>query len=85
MSDAAGGAVLVFAPTMDCSGAEEGAEACRKKPPLPEVGQDQNVMDWELGHVNESGRRLEITTSFLRFILCFTTGMDRVKRGLQVA
>ena len=41
MSDAAGEEGLVFAPTMDCSGVEEGAEACRKKPPLPEVGQDQ--------------------------------------------
>ena len=48
VSDAAGGAGLVFAPTIDCSGAEEGAEACRKKPPLPEVGQDQSVMDWDM-------------------------------------
>ena len=42
VSDAAGGASFAFAPVIDCSdaaaAAEEGAEACRKKPPLPVSG-----------------------------------------------
>ena len=39
VSDAAGGASFAFAPVIHSSdAAEEGAEACRKKPPLPVSG-----------------------------------------------
>ena len=36
VSDAAGGAIFVLAPTIVCSDTvEEGVDDCRKKPPLP--------------------------------------------------